>query len=151
MPTLQANRAFALVACLTLGCAFAQQASAPTGEVTSAARIQFASVAEALAALEGKDGNGTIVTHSDGWVIINEPSATAQWSFTPTGHYAYPAVVRRVVQRGPNGAVSVETASLCEAAQEPCTRLLAEFEALNGRVTQAIKARSRQGSSQAQP
>jgi len=151
MPTLKTNRAPVLVACLALGSAFAQQASAPTGEVARHARIQFASVAEALAALEGKDGNGTIVTHSDGWVIVNEPSAAAQWSFTPAGHYAYPAVVRRVVQRGPNGAVSVETSSICEAAQEPCARLLAEFEALNDRVTQAIKARSRQGSSQAQP
>lgn len=109
--------------------------------------LGFASVAEALKALEARDGNGTIVTHADGWTTVNEPAAAAQWSFVPASHAAYPAVVRRIIRRGPNGAVSVETGSLCEAAADRCTALLTEFETMNDRITQAVRARGRQPAS----
>jgi len=116
----------------------------PTAPATPP-RIAYASVAEALKALEARDGNGTIVVHADGWTIVNEPQATAQWSFTPRDHYAYPAVVRRIVLRDGKD-VSVDIATLCEAPAEACERLKVEFAALNDRVTQAVKARGRQGS-----
>jgi hypothetical protein len=119
------------------------QTDAPPG-----AKIAFASVAEALKALEARDGDGTVVTHADGWTTINEPLASAQWSFTPSGYYAYPAVVRRVIKRSRDGAVSVETTSLCEAPEAECNKLLAEFAALNERITQAARARSRPALSQ---
>lgn len=112
------------------------------------ARIDYPSVAVALKELEARDGNGTVVVHTDGWTIVNEPLASAQWSFTPNSHYAHPALVRRIIKRAPTGTVSVETASLCEAPQAECDRLLSEFAALNDRVTQAVKARGRQGSTQ---
>lgn len=121
-------------------CAWAQSSPTP------APPIDHPSVAAALKALEARDGNGTIVTHADGWTLVNEPLAAAQWSFTPVGHYAYPAVVRRVVKRSAGGEVSVETTSLCEAPAAACSRLLEEFAALNGRITQAVKARGRMGS-----
>ena len=105
--------------------------------------IGFPSVASALEALSARDGNGTIVTHADGWTYVNEPLASAQWSVTPRGHDAYPAVVRRTIKHAPDGSVAVETASLCEAPQEPCDKLLAEFAAMNERITQAVKARGR--------
>lgn len=109
--------------------------------------IPYPDVASALAALSARDGAGTIVTRPDDWTLINEPAAAAQWSFTPKGHAAHPAVVRRIVKR--IGAdVSVEMASLCEAPAEACAKLLQEFEAMNPRVIQAIKARGRQGSAQ---
>lgn len=114
-------------------------------------RLPYASVAAALKALEARDGNGTIVTHADGWTIVNEPLASAQWSFTPPGHYAYPAVVRRVVTHGAGGAVGVDTVSLCEAPQAECSKLLGEFAAMNDRITQAVKARGRQGSNPTPP
>lgn len=113
----------------------------------TASPLGFSTVAEALQALEARDGNGTIVTHADGWTTVNEPAAAAQWSFVPASHAAYPAVVRRIIRRGPNGAVSVETGSLCEAAADKCSRLLAEFETMNDRITQAVKARGRQPAS----
>jgi hypothetical protein len=113
-----------------------------------AAKIDHATVAQALKQLEAKDGNGAIVTHPDGWTIVNEPAASAQWSFTPAGYYAHPAVVRRVIKRDGRGGVSVETASLCEAKETDCQRLLAEFEALNDRIIQATKARGRSVSTQ---
>jgi hypothetical protein len=114
-------------------------------------RIDFSSVAAALKELEARDGNGTVVAHADGWTLINEPLASAQWSFTPSSHYAYPALVRRIIRRSPTGAVSVETASLCEAPQAECSKLLSEFAALNDRITQAVTARVRQGSTQPPP
>lgn len=114
----------------------------------SAGQVGYSSVASALKELEARDGNGTVVTHADGWTVINEPLASAQWSFTPSGYYAYPAVVRRTIKRAPDGSVSVETASLCEATEAECAKLLVEFAALNERITQAIKARGRPSPSQ---
>ncbi|MEO7336734.1 MAG: hypothetical protein ABIV63_09140 [Caldimonas sp.] len=108
--------------------------------------IEFRSVAQARSALEAEDGKTTIVTHPDEWVVVTEPAAAAQWSFTPPGYYAYPAVVRRIILRGPNRAVSVDTSSLCEAPAEACERLLKEFESMNERIVQSTKARGGQGS-----
>lgn len=129
-----------LLSVLSVSSALAQPAPSP------AARIDYPSVAAALKDLESQDGNGTIVTHSDEWTVVNESRASAQWSFTLPGNPAHPAVVRRVIQRDARGAVTVETTSLCEAPQSACNKLLEEFAALNGRITQAVKARSRQGS-----
>ncbi len=97
---------------LLIAFALGAQAQTPTAD---SARLDYPSVAAALHDLEARDGNGTVVTHSDGWTIINEPLASAQWSFVPAGHYAYPAVVRRVIKRGPSGTASVQTSNLCEA------------------------------------
>ncbi|WP_088286576.1 molecular chaperone DnaJ [Ideonella sp. A 288] len=123
----------------------APAASAPAAPAEPAA-IAFKTVAEAKGSLEARDGNGTIVTHPDGWVVVNEPEASAQWSFVPAGHYAHPAVVRRVIQRARGGAVSVHVKALCDAPQEACARLVTEFEGLNDRIVQSVRARSRQGS-----
>jgi hypothetical protein len=131
-----------LAACVLASSVMAQAPSTKVGETG------FTSVASALKDLEARDGNGTIVTHADGWTIINEPLASAQWSFTPSGHYAYPAVVRRTVKRGADGAVSVETASLCEAPEAECSKLLAEFATMNDRIIQSIKSRGRQAPAQ---
>lgn len=108
----------------------------------AAARLGYPTVAAALQALEARDGQGTVVTHPDGWTVVNEPQAAAQWSFTPAGHAAHPAVVRRVIRRGPGNAVRVDTDALCEAPAAACEQLLAEFAAMNDRITQAARARA---------
>lgn len=114
--------------------------------------IPYPSVAAALSALEARDGNGTVVTHSDdGWVIINEPLAAAQWSFAPKTDPAYPAVVRRVIQRGPDRRATVDTARLCEGPAAACEALMTQFTALNDRITQAARARDRNASTQPTP
>lgn len=123
----------------------AQPASAPG----HTAPIAYPSVAAALKALQARDGDGTVVVHTEGWVIVNEPRASAQWSFTPKGHAAYPAVVRRVIEHGPGGAVAVDVASLCEAPKAECDKLVEEFNGMNERIVQALKARGRSGSSRA--
>ena len=135
-----------LSASTATGLSLAQTASQATSPTRPAGAIGYATVADALASLSARDGAGTVVTHSDDWVIINQIGAQAQWSFTPSGHAAYPAVVRRTIQRANNGAVNIETVSLCEAAQESCDGLMKEFEAMNDRIAQSIRARSRQGS-----
>lgn len=133
-------RTLTALACLALALPALAQEAPP-----AAAKLDFPSVAAALKDVEARDGNGTIVTRSEGWTIVNEPLAAAQWSFTPEGHYAHPSVVRRVIKRS-QGSTSVETASLCEAPREACDKLLVEFASLNDRITQAVKARGRQGS-----
>jgi Skp family chaperone for outer membrane proteins len=137
-----------LAASAAAATASAQPVTTPIAETTAASRIEYASVSKALAALEARDGESTVVTHPDGWVVISEPAATAQWSFTPPGYYAYPAVVRRIIRHGPNRSVSVDTASLCEADAESCAKLLKEFETMNERITQAAKARAGSGATQ---
>jgi Flp pilus assembly protein CpaB len=126
----------------------AQTAAAPPAAAATQPGIEFRTVAEALKALEARDGIDTVATHAEGWVTINEPAAAAQWTFTPPGHDAYPAVVRRIIRRGSNGKYTVETTSLCEAAQDKCSQLVTDFESMNGRITEAVGARSRKSGSQ---
>jgi hypothetical protein len=123
--------------------AFAAPALAQTAAPPAPQRIDFPSVAAALKDLEARDGKDTVVTHPDGWTVANEPAASAQWSFTPKGYYAYPAVVRRTIKRSPEGTVSVETGTLCEAPQAECDKLLSEFTAMNERIIQSLNARGR--------
>lgn len=148
---MQIHRLLPLALALLAGTALAQQPPSPPAPAPAAAALPYPSVAAALKALSSRDGNGTVVTHSDGWTIVNEPLASAQWSFTPSGHAAHPSVVRRIIKRAPGGAVSVDTASLCEAPAAACDALLAEFAAMNERITQSVKARGRQGSTQPVP
>ena len=109
---------------------FAQDDLQPDDEYARQTVIGYASVKEALEELKAKPGV-VVVTKPDGWIIATEPKVYAQWSFTPEGHYAHPAVVRRLVQQRPDGEVSVETSALCGAEQNACDRLMAEFRALN--------------------
>jgi hypothetical protein len=113
--------------------------------------LGYRTVAEALAGLKARDGNGTVVTTADEWVTINEPLASAQWSFPPSTHAAYPALIRRTALRGGDGKISIATSTLCEGPAEACKALLLEFEAMNDRITQALRGRGRQGSSQPTP
>lgn len=144
------NRLSALViACSVLlpVLALAQPAPpSPPAAPPAPAPIPYKTVAEALAALKARDGNGTIVTQGDGWTTVNEPLAHAQWSFPPQGHAAYPALVRRIAVTAKDGQVSIATSTICEAPAEACKALVVEFEGMNDRITQALRARGRQGS-----
>lgn len=118
-------------------------ANASATASNASAAIPFATVADALAALKARDGDSVTVMTADGWVTVDEPSAAARWSFTPSGYYAYPAVVKRVIKRSAGGAAEVETTSLCESDKASCGKLLAEFHELDERIRQAIQARGR--------
>jgi hypothetical protein len=139
--------ALALCAPLLTGGALAQTAAQTAAPAAPAIPpIPYPDAATALAALQARDGDGVIVTHPEGWVVASEPLASAQWSFTTPGHEAHPAAVRRVIRRERGGGVTVQVDSLCTAGTEPCARLVAQFEAMNERITQSVKARGRQGS-----
>ncbi|MGY0196924.1 hypothetical protein ACWA7J_17795 [Leptothrix sp. BB-4] len=141
--TLRTRIALAsLLAAAVCSTAQAQEQAQPTAQPVPP--IPYTRVAEALAALEARDGNGTIVTHADGWTTVNDPMASAQWSFTPPGHPAHPALVRRVVERPPVGELRIDIQTLCESANAAaCTQLRSDFEAMSDRIRQALKARSR--------
>jgi hypothetical protein len=101
--------------------------------------IEFRSVSEALEALRAKPGVSVTVTKPDGWIIANEGQSVF-WSFTPQGHYAYPAVIRReIIMR--EGNIYVEMRALCQAEKELCDRLLREFQDLNERMRLGIQQR----------
>jgi hypothetical protein len=124
--------------------AHAQQ---PIEESPGAAKsLGYATVAGALTSLKTKSGVSVSVTKPDRWTIITEPApVNAVWSFAPDGHYAYPAVVRRAVVRDSTGHVSMEMTALCEAAKEPCDRLMREFQQLNDRVRQRVQSQMAPG------
>jgi hypothetical protein len=108
---------------------------APPGATSS---IGYRTVAEALAAVPGKPGAQVTVT-PNGWTVVSfDAPEYAIWSFTPAGHYAHPAAVRRAVVVE-NGMVRVSTAALCQAAKEPCDRLMAEFAKLNEGMRQDMR------------
>ncbi|HET7608598.1 MAG TPA: hypothetical protein VFL84_07985, partial [Gammaproteobacteria bacterium] len=55
-----------------------------------------------------------------------ERGAPVEWFFTPEGHAAHPAVVKRTaVERG--GVGMIDLAALCHAEQAACDRLLDDF------------------------
>lgn len=104
--------------------------------------IGYASVDEAMRALNEKPGSSVTVTAPDRWTIISEAGPTyTQWSFTPAGHYAHPAVVRRGIKIAENGGVFIETTALCEAQKLSCDKLLDEFRQLNARAKQSVQQR----------
>lgn len=129
-----------LAAGLALGLAVPALAVA----AAEAAPFGHATVQDALAALQARDGVDAVVTHQDGWTVVAEPGASTQWSFTPTGHAAHPAVVRRIVQRQPDGRVRVDVQAWCPQAPEAaCDALRRQFEQMNERIRQAVGTRGR--------
>jgi hypothetical protein len=123
--------------------ATAQPAPEPVTEQPGAAeKLGYRSVPLVLEALKAKPGVTVNVTKPDGWIIVVEPDTKAMWSFTPEGHYAHPAVVRRTVKSDEKGNVGIEMVALCQATKEPCDRLIREFQQLNEQLAQAMRARS---------
>lgn len=111
------------------------QAPSPLDEAPgAAAKLGYPTVAAALEGLKARPGVSVTTTKPDGWIIATEPTTKALWSFAPEGHYAYPAVVRREVKEREGGEVYIEMVALCQAAKEPCDRLIREFQELNERL-----------------
>lgn len=124
----------------------AQSDPQPVEESAEAAKsLGYSTVSEALESLKAKAGVTVNVTKPDGWIIINEPSPVfAVWSFTPEGHYAHPSVVRRVIQQRPGGEVYMEMTALCRADKASCDKLIREFQQLNERMREQVRARLQQ-------
>ena len=113
------------------------QAQAPVPE--SLGSLEYSSVSETLEALRSKPGVSITVTKPDGWILAAEGQSIV-WSFTPIGHYAHPAVVRRELLVR-NGEAVVETRALCQAEKLACDKLIVEFQELNEHMRQNVQER----------
>jgi hypothetical protein len=99
----------------------------------------FATVNDTLAFLKAKPSVSFATTKPDGWLIANDSKPFAIWSFTPEGHYAYPAVVKREVKQNAQGGVFIQMTALCEATKDACDRLIGEFQKLNGQAKEDVQ------------
>ncbi|PPC86649.1 MAG: hypothetical protein CTY31_13310 [Hyphomicrobium sp.] len=63
----------------------------------------------------------------------DEKNATVMYSFTASGHPAYPAAVcRRVVKEGDNLVIKMMV--VCDGAEEPCAKLRNDFNVMNAKM-----------------
>lgn len=63
-----------------------------------------------------------------GWAVVasSERGLPVQWFFTPEGHPAHPAVVKRTALES-DGVGRIELAALCQAEEAVCAQLLDDF------------------------
>jgi hypothetical protein len=92
----------------------------------SSVDIRYASVAATLEGLRA-DPEAQF-SEQRGWTVVasRERDAPVQWFFTPQGHAAHPAVVKRTAAEH-DGVGTIELVALCHAEQFACDRLLDDF------------------------
>lgn len=80
------------------------------------------------------------VSVQGGWTIIevNSNNEMALWSFTPEGHFAHPAVVKRNVVES-EGSVHIVMNALCGASKSDCDKLIKQFEQLNEQIRKSMR------------
>jgi hypothetical protein len=88
--------------------------------------IGYASVAATLEALRAEPS--AQFREQRGWTVVasRERDAAVEWFFTPEGHAAHPAVVKRTVAER-DGLGMIDLVALCHAEQSACDRLLDDF------------------------
>jgi hypothetical protein len=88
--------------------------------------IGYASVAATLAALRSEPS--AQFREQRGWTVVasRERDAAVEWFFTPDGHAAHPAVVKRTATER-DGIGMIDLVALCHAQQHACDRLLDDF------------------------
>jgi hypothetical protein len=108
----------------------------PGSPVSAQSKIGYATVEEARKAVVALPG--ARASEQEGWLIVEQ--ALSLWSFTPRGHEAHPAVVKRtVVER--DGQVFLDMTVLCEAPRPACDRLIEDFHALNEQARRSLSDR----------
>jgi hypothetical protein len=98
--------------------------------------IGYPSVAAALAAVRAKPG--VKISLQSGWTVIDDRDASTFWSFTPPGHPAHPAAVRRILTEK-DGAFYLQTRILCQATKSACDKLKADFDDLENKMRERIE------------
>ena len=103
--------------------------------------IGYHSYKEALNDLKSNP-NAKISAHQD-WIIIEVSTDTEMtlWSFTPKGHFAHPAVVKRSVIEN-DGSVNLIMNALCGASKPDCDKLIQQFKQLNEQISQNMRKNS---------
>jgi hypothetical protein len=109
-----------------------------TGASGQESGIGYPSVSAALQALKARAD--VKISIQGAWTIVQVPSENALWSFTPAGHPAHPAAVKRTVVEK-EGKVFINMQALCQAAKDACDKLIAEFDELNNRMRADIQRR----------
>ena len=101
--------------------------------------IGYPTVAAALEALR-KDPQAHFSTQ-DGWTVVSatENGNPVVWSFTPEGHPAHPAAVKRTAVHEKDGAWTLEMAVLCGGTKPACDKLLEDFKELNERMKESLR------------
>jgi hypothetical protein len=128
-----------LVGLIGIGGAGVLAASAQPAPSPPPSGIGYPTVTAALAALRAK--SGVKVHEQAGWTVVDDPETTSIWSFTPAGHPAHPAVIRRtIVQEGKD--IFVRMGVLCQASKPACDKLVAEFEAMNKAMRERLGGKS---------
>ena len=106
-------------------CALGSQAALAQGS-EPAADIGHATVTAVLESLRAEPS--AQFREQRGWTVVasRERDTPVEWFFTPEGHGAHPAVVKRTaVER--DGVGMIDLAALCHAEQAACDRLLDDF------------------------
>jgi hypothetical protein len=121
----------AMAGCV-LGC---QAALADDGEPID---LDDASVAAVLEGLRVEPS--AQFREQGGWTIVasRERDSAVEWFFTPAGHDAHPAVVKRMaIEQG--GVGMIDLAALCHAEQSACDSLLDDFRQQHERAQEAAR------------
>jgi len=98
-------------------------------------------VGEARRALLAKPG--VQAREQQGWLIVDDRAEQTVWSFTPAGHQAYPAAVKRVIVQRESG-IYLDMRVLCQAEKAPCDRLVEEFKQLNDELGRDMRRKATQ-------
>jgi hypothetical protein len=108
---------------IVLSAVGAQAALADDGEP---ADLGYATVGATLEAL--RSDSSAQFREQRGWTVVasRERDAPVEWFFTPEGHPAHPAVVKRTATER-DGVGMIDLAALCHAEQSACDRLLDDF------------------------
>jgi hypothetical protein len=100
--------------------------------------LGYPTVAAALEALQKRAD--VAVSREGGWTIINDRASLTLWSFTPEGHPAHPAAIRRKIVEE-RGNLYVQMNVLCEASKAACDALVADFNKLNQQMSDDLNRR----------
>jgi hypothetical protein len=124
------------VSVLTLAAIIPAVVAAQDSNARTPSLFAYESVAHALESMRVKDG--VKISMQSGWTVIFDPPTFSQWSFTPPGHSAHPAVAHRwLIWEG--GAVFVQSNIRCEAPKPACDDLAVEFSKLDDAMRESIK------------
>ena len=109
----------------------------PIPDPKASSGIGYPSVAAALADLHSKPE--VIFREEGGWIIAEDRSHYTLWSFATDGDPAYPSAVKRTAVQEAGGSVTMNMNILCEATQDACDKLVANFNELNERARDSLQ------------
>jgi hypothetical protein len=119
----------------------AQQPAPPAAAIQQAGSgIGYKSVAAALEGLKAR--KDVEVFEQGGWTMADDRADGSLWSFTPRGHPAHPAAVKRTITRK-DGKTQIEMTALCQAERGACDRLIDDFQELNMKMGEFLRSQEK--------